>query len=449
MIYQLQIHPAFAPLLETPHDIANIEGGRGGMKSEQTGKCILTKGLDAIKNGGEFRGLIVRETQSSIRDSSHKLLADCIYHHGMAVAQNGPFEVQADRILHRAGDRESVEYIFKGIREDPQQIKSLKGINGTLFEEAETASATSIRMLEPTVLREKGAFLWYVWNPMLVSSAIWMHLMGGSPPPNTLHIHTSYLDNPWLSETMLRQAEHLRDTDFEQYEHVWLGKPISEVKGAIYRDEMKAVQDQGRILQLPYNRNRPVDTAWDLGMGDPTCIWFTQQYDGWTNFIDFIEMTDRDLADVLIEVQNRGYVYRTHWLPHDGINAIIHKRFVAGARMGTVGGVSVLRVMEEMGMPVKVSDVIEKWSTVDAGRRMLATSRFDAVKCAKGIDAMRFYQWDKEADAVGKRKPLHNWACHAPEAFQVAAVNIRPDEAVRKKVAVVAAYDDDEEFAFG
>ena len=95
----IEIHPKFLPLLTETHSFANIYGGRGGMKSEQTHKCAL---LDAIRR--PLRTLCARETMASIRDSSHKLLSDAIYEHGMAKSQNGPYEIQESRILRMEGD---------------------------------------------------------------------------------------------------------------------------------------------------------------------------------------------------------------------------------------------------------------------------------------------------------------------------------------------------------
>ncbi len=393
------------------------------MKSEQSGKCFIFKGLDAVRNYGQFRGLVVRETQSSIQDSSHKLLADCIYEHGLARSQNGPFEIQRDRILHRCNGRETVEYIFKGIREDPQQIKSLKGIRGTLFEEAETASAESIEMLEPTVLREEGSFLWYVWNPKLVTSPIYKHLMLGSPPPNTIHIHTSYLDNPWLSKTMKGQAQHMLEKDPKRYAHVWLGKALADIEGAIYTEEMKSIDEQLRICHVPYNRLFPVHTAWDLGFGDPTVIWFVQAYEGWLNFIDYHETTQSHIADDIVTLQQRNYVYGVHYLPHDGTDSIIHHK-----KIGLIADKSkgIPQIMRAAGLRVETANKLLKHETLNQSRLLFPQCRFDAEKCATGINHLRMYKWDKEPGESGAKKPEHDDACHAPEAFQVATLMINP-----------------------
>jgi phage terminase large subunit len=48
------------------------------------------------------------------------------------------------------------------------------------------------------------------------------------------------------------------------------------VKGAIYAAELEAARGAGRICTVPYDPILPVDTDWDLGIGDSTAIWFSQ-----------------------------------------------------------------------------------------------------------------------------------------------------------------------------
>ena len=38
-----------------------------------------------------------------------------------------------------------------------------------------------------------------------------------------------------------------------------------------------AAEEGARICSVPYDRSTEVWTAWDLGIGDATTIWFAQQ----------------------------------------------------------------------------------------------------------------------------------------------------------------------------
>src|SRR5450631_3331305 len=105
------------------------------MKSEQVHKVAL---LDAISR--PIITCCARETMSSMKNSSHKLLVSTIHEYGMAKSQGGPYEIQNDKIIRKEGDRILSEFIFIGIREDVRNNKSLKGVGRTIVEEGATVS---------------------------------------------------------------------------------------------------------------------------------------------------------------------------------------------------------------------------------------------------------------------------------------------------------------------
>src|SRR5689334_24449483 len=97
----------------------------------------------------------------------------------------------------RSADKIISEFIFIGIRENVRDQKSLKGINRTIVEEAAKLSQDSLEVFVPTVVREEGSQLWFIWNPEFVDDPLYK-MLTYHPPSNTIHIRTSYLENPWL-----------------------------------------------------------------------------------------------------------------------------------------------------------------------------------------------------------------------------------------------------------
>jgi len=407
----------------TPHTVANIEGGRGGMKSTQVQLISL---LEAIEK--PMRICEARETMSSIKDSSHKMLSDLIYKYQMSVSQNGPYTIMEDRILRKHGGRTESEFIFVGVRENVRDQKSLVGINLTIFEEAAKASQDSLDVFMPTVLREEGARMWFIWNPEQTTDPTYKLLML-NPPTNTIHIHTSYLDNPWLSDTMRQLAEDCKRDFPMKYRHIWLGEANCDVEGAIFEDELGEATDKGRICQVPYNRQKPVHTAWDLGFGDTNAIWFYQAYDNFYNFIDFVEGHERTIASWVTTLQGKMYNYGTDWLPHDGVDAMIHHRLSADKSK------SPDMVLRSLGRKVRIAPKLSIKTRVDAARTVFPQCRFDADKCAEGIQQLRRYQWEPGAikrlpgggttQMAPSGRDLHNEASHAGSAFCCAAVGMR------------------------
>ena len=59
--------------------------------------------------------------------------------------------------------------------------------------------------------------------------------------------------------------------------------------GAYFGKEIAQAEREGRIRDLHYDPELPVHTSWDLGIGDPTAIWFWQITDNEIRLIDHYE----------------------------------------------------------------------------------------------------------------------------------------------------------------
>ena len=60
---------------------------------------------------------------------------------------------------------------------------------------------------------------------------------------------------------------------------------------------------------------------------------------------------------------------------------------------------------------------------INAGRRTIPFARFDAKRCAQGLEALRAYrtEWDEKARAF-KLTPAHNWASHGADAWRYLSI---------------------------
>src|SRR5689334_2360869 len=87
----------------------------------------------------------------------------------------------------------------------------------------------------------------------------------------------------------------------------------ASVRGAIYASELETARMEGRITQAPYEATLPVITAWDLGVGDSTAIWFAQVLrSGEVRLIDYYENSGEGLPHYLAILEQRGYKYGEH-----------------------------------------------------------------------------------------------------------------------------------------
>ncbi len=118
-----------------------------------------------------------------------------------------------------------------------------------------------------------------------------------------------------LDEEELEAAKAMMSPDqFEQeFECSW----VANVPGAIYGKELQALHEKGRINNVPHDPGVRVETWWDLGVGDSTAIWFTQQVGRSVHVIDFYENRNEGLPHYAEVLQSKGYLYGSHNAPHD------------------------------------------------------------------------------------------------------------------------------------
>lgn len=220
----------------------------------------------------------------------------------------------------------------------------------------------------------------------------------------------------------------------EEYEQEYECSFSAALVGAYYGKYMAEAEKDGRITTVPHDSAVLVDTYWDLGVDDTTVIWFGQRVGKSLHWIDYLEMSGEGLEYYVkqLDVDHRkNYKYNRHKLPHD-----------AEAReLGT--GKTRVETLATLG--VKNVDVVPRQSVEDginASRMILGRSWFDAVKCRRGVEALKAYErkWDSK-NKIYQQRPLHNWASHGADAFRTAAMSLderRPDEKTIKRYPRIA-----------
>lgn len=338
-----------------------------------------------------MRILCARETQKSIQDSVHKLLSDQI----QLLNLGAHYTVEKARILGTNG----TEMFFAGLKHNVANIKSAESVDVAWVEEAQSTSAHSWSTLIPTI-RKENSEIWVSYNPDLESDATHQMFVVKQPPPGAVVKKLTWRDNPWFPDVLRREMEFLRETNPDEYNHVWEGSTINIHAGAIYANELRAIDKEGRITRVPYDRSRPVDTFWDLGWADNTSIWFVQAFPFEYRIIDYLDGSQQPLAHYLSELQRRGYVYGKHCLPHDA----------KAKNLGT--GRSVEELMRAAGFKVEIVPMLSISDGINAARTIFPQVWFDGEKCADGLSYLRRYRYGEiKTLGVPTREPLHDDAC--------------------------------------
>lgn len=191
----------------------------------------------------------------------------------------------------------------------------------------------------------------------------------------------------------------------------------SALVGAYYLKEMQAAEAEKRITDLPHDPALPVHTAWDLGVGDTTAIWFWQEFGPRLQFIDYLEDDGIGLSEYARRLNEKPYNYGTHYLPHDAKARDITR---GETREGT------LRRHLRGSIITLPRESVE--DGIHAARITLKKSWFDKTKCDRGIESLKSYRrkWDQKK-GMFENRPVHNWASHASDAFRYAAKGARGD----------------------
>ncbi|MGD2065870.1 MAG: PBSX family phage terminase large subunit [Candidatus Bathyarchaeota archaeon] len=230
-----EIPEKLLPLLEKKKRFKIVIGGRGSAKSTTIGKIMLMK---AETEAADI--LCLREFQSSIEDSVHKLISSQVEELGV----QDRFYV-TDKKVECVANGKGTRY--KGAARNPAGIKSAEGYKYAWFEEAQTISDETLKLLIPTI-REKDSELWFTANPGSANDAFSKRFIvpfigeldNSGYYEDDLHliIVINWRDNPWFP----KELEADRRWDYEnlsraEYDHIWEGKFYDSIEDAIIQPE--------------------------------------------------------------------------------------------------------------------------------------------------------------------------------------------------------------------
>ena len=201
--------------------------------------------------------------------------------------------------------------------------------------------------------------------------------------------------------------------------------------GSYYGSILDLAEQDGRICNVPYDPALPVITAWDLGMGDSTGIWFIQDAKTEYRIIDYYETSGEGFGYYAKYLMAKPYVYSEHIMPHD----------IRVRELGT--GKSRYEAAQALGIkPITICPSLPVDDGINAVRSVLSKCYFDKTKCSQGIDALRSYH--KEYDDKRKEyknKPYHDWSSHGSDSFRMFAVGHRPRGPVKSVKSIMERFN--------
>jgi phage terminase large subunit len=410
---KIEVPRVFVPLLQTARD-KGAHGGRGSGKSHFFAGLIVRDSLAEPGESGEgLRSVCIREVQKDLSQSAKLLIEDKLVKYGLGEADG--FKVFRDVIQT---PKDGI-IIFKGMQDyTADSIKSLERFKRAWWEEAQTASATSVSLLRPT-LRADGSQMWWSWNPRRKQDRVDTMLRGPSPPTGAVVVRANWSDNPFFPGVLEQERQDCLRDNPDQYDHIWEGGYVTVVDGAYYAKQLAEARAQQRIGRVPADPLMRIKLFADIGgtgaKADAFSFIASQFVGREIRCLNHYTAQGQPLAAHVHWLNKQGYTpdKADIWLPHDGVKS------------DQVYDTSYERALMQLGYDVTVVPNQGAGAAslrIEAGRRLFPSIWFNEATCGPLLDSLGWYH-EKKDDARGiGLGPEHDWSSHDSDAFGLMCV---------------------------
>ena len=197
-------------------------GGRMSSKSHDAAGFAI-----ALSNYTKQNILCLRRFQNRIEDSVYTLLKNKITAFGL----QKNFTIKKNSIIN---NNTGSVFNFYGLEKNHEDIKSYEGATIAWFEECQNLTEDMYNTVRPTVMRNEGAEMWFLFNPKFSADFIYRKMVL-NPPSGTVVRKINYDENPFLGEQALEDIASAFREDPELADHVYNGTPLEDTEGTIIK----------------------------------------------------------------------------------------------------------------------------------------------------------------------------------------------------------------------
>ena len=286
------------------------------------------------------------------------------------------------------------------------------GVAGVTFSEWALCNPSSWGYIRPMV-EENNGWAAFITTPRGRNHAKAMLEMAQQNPRWFAEVSTVY-DTGALTQEQLDESlkEYIslygEDLGRAQFEQEYLCSFNAAIMGAFYAREMLAVRTEDRVVEIE-PADRPVHTAWDLGVEDSTAIWWFQVVGSQIFILDYYVAHGYGVDHYADIVKSKPWQHGIDFVPHD---AKVRQWGVPGARTR-------IESMIEQGLHPQLVPMSTDMDGHQAVRKTLPLCVFHPRTDAEGISALEQYhrEWDDDLKTY-KLKAQHDWSSHGAKAFQ-------------------------------
>lgn len=239
-------HRMIRDIREKKHSEYILPGGRGSMKSSTISLIIP----ELIKNNPNMHALILRKVGNTIKDSVYAQMKWAL--DKLNLSEEFTCKVSPMEITYKPTGQ---KIYFRGA-DDPLKIKSIKPEFGYIgivwFEELDQfAGPEEIRNIQQSAIRGGNeAYKFKSFNPPR-SKNNWANeytAEAEEKDDSALVVHSTYLDldieQEWLGDIFLADAEHLKEVNPDAYENEYLGKANGNGENIFEYIEERTITDE-------------------------------------------------------------------------------------------------------------------------------------------------------------------------------------------------------------
>lgn len=287
---------------------------------------------------------------------------------------------------------------------------------GLTFSEYALADPKAWAMLRP-ILAANGGYAMMISTPRGKNHMFSQYNMAVEDPTWFASKRTALETGVFTPEQLAQEKKELLsefgpDEGMALFNQEYLCSFESAIAGAYYSTIIDQIEAKGQITSVPHDPMLPVTTAWDLGVGDATAIWFYQHVHNEIRVINYYETSGEGLAYYARFLKDLPYNYEQHIMPHD----------IRVRELGT--GKSRYEMAQSLGIrPITIARSMPVDDGINAVRSTLPRMWFDKKKCSQGLEYLRNYH--KEYDDVRKcfkNAPYHDFSSHASDAMRIYCV---------------------------